>query len=281
MSATEALQQGGWSGWEASLELGFEQSSGRTVLKHRRQRGPLAVQRTFHPEGDTCHLYLLHPPGGVAGGDRLTIEIGLSPQTSALVTTPGATKFYNTTGPTAQQVQHFSLHDGCLEWLPQENILFAGARLHATTTIEVEDDGRFIGWDVTCLGRVSSDERFDRGSFYSRLLFYHNQRLLLVENQRVLDDECLESAAGLRNQPLQATLLAFPCTDEFLEPVRAQLSVQGTSSLIAATLVDGLLVVRALGSNSEALKQQLISIWQVLRPLLLERPVVQPRIWAT
>ena len=284
MNGLQRVEAG--QGWQAELELRFAQKhsqiGARTILQRSYHRGPLRVQRPFYPEHNLAHVYILHPPAGVVGGDELNIQLELLPGAQVLSTTPGSGKFYLSAGRIASLEQRLHIRSGAsLEWLPQENILFVGARLHATTTIEVEDDGRFIGWDVTCLGRVSSDERFDRGSFYSRLLFYHNQRLLLVENQRVLDEECLEAAAGLRNQPLQATLLAFPCTDEFLEPVRAQLSVQGTSSLIAATLVDGLLVVRALGSNSEALKQQLISIWQVLRPLLLDRPVVQPRIWAT
>ncbi len=281
LQSVEAAQ-----GWYAELDLGFaqthSQTGARTVLQRSYHRGPLRVQRPFYPEDDLAHVYILHPPGGVVGGDRLNIQLELLAGAQVLSTTPGCGKFYLSAGRMARLEQKLFINGGAsLEWLPQENILFAGAHLNATTTIEVEDDGRFIGWDVTCLGRVSSEERFDRGSFHSRLVFYHNRRLVLAENQRVLDEKSLEAAAGLRNQPLQATLLAFPCTDEILEPVRAKLSVQGTSPLIAATLVDGLLVVRALGSNSEALRQQLISLWEVLRPLLLERPVVQPRIWAT
>lgn len=277
---------GAAQGWQAQLDLRFaqthSQTGARTIIQRSYHRGPLRVQRPFYPEDQLAHVYILHPPGGVVGGDRLTIQLELLPGAQVLSTTPGSGKFYLSAGRFARLEQRLHIKGGAsLEWLPQENILFAGARLHATTTIEVEDDGRFIGWDVTCLGRVSRGERFDHGSFYSSLAFYHNQRLLLVENQRVLDETSLEAAAGLRNQPLQAILLAFPCKDEHLEPVRAQLSTQGASSLIAATLVDELLVVRVLGSNSEALKQQLISVWQVLRPLLLERPVVQPRIWAT
>ena len=284
MNGLQSVDAG--QGWQAQLDLRFalthSQIGARTILQRSYHKGPLRVQRPFYPEDQLAHIYILHPPGGVVGGDRLSIQLELLPGAKVLSTTPGSGKFYLSAGRTARLEQRLHIKAGAsLEWLPQENILFAGARLHTTTTIEVEDDGRFIGWDVTCLGRVSSHERFDRGKFYSRLMFYHNQRLLLVENQRVLDEQSLEAAAGLRNQPLQATLLAFPCTEELLQPVRAKLSVQGTSSLIAATVVDGLLVVRALGSNSEALRQQLISLWQVLRPLLLDRPVVQPRIWAT
>lgn len=273
-------------GWQAQLDLRFAQTRNparpRTILRRSYHRGPLRVQRPFYPEDTLAHIYILHPPGGVVGGDRLNINLEVSSRAQVLATTPGCGKFYLSAGHWARLEQTLRVKAGAsLEWLPQENILFAGARLHTSTAIEVEDDGTFIGWDVTCLGRPTSDERFDHGAFYSRLVFYHNRKLLLVENQRVLDEQTLEAAAGLRDHALLATLLAFPSNDEQLDRVRAQLSAQGTSASIAATRVDGLLVVRALGNNSEVLKQQLISVWQVLRPLLLDRPALQPRIWAT
>jgi urease accessory protein len=273
-------------GWQAELDLRFvqanSQAGSRTIMKRSVHRGPLRVQRPFYPEDALAHIYILHPPGGVVGGDQLTINLEVSSAAQVLATTPGSGKFYLSSGHWAKLEQSLSVAAGAsLEWLPQENILFAGARLHTRTTIDVDDDGTFIGWDVTCLGRPSTGERFDHGAFYSRLAFYHKQTLVLAEHQRVFDEQTLEAAAGLRGHALLATLLAFPCNDDHLEQVRAQLSAQGASAFIAATRMDGLLVVRALGNNSEGLKQRLISIWQVLRPLLLDRPALQPRIWAT
>jgi len=200
----------------------------------------------------------------------------------ALCTTPGSGKFYLSAGREAHLEQHLHVTRGSsLEWLPQENILFAGARLQAATCIELEDDAVFIGWDFTCLGRPASGERFEHGTLESRLTFYHNGELLLVENQRVLGEPQLSAAAGLRGQPVQGVLLAFPCTAAHLEAVRETLAQQPASPWIAATLIGQLLVVRALGDDSETLKQALMTVWQTLRPRLLERPAVVPRIWAT
>ncbi len=269
-------------GWRADLQLAFEHAGSRTILGRCRHYGPLRVQRAFYPEGNLAHIYILHPPGGVVGGDQLNIELDIHSGAQALCTTPGSGKFYLSAGSWAILDQHLQIAAGAsLEWLPQENILFAGARLHARTRIELEDDAVFIGWDVTCLGRPSSHERFEHGAFDSRLEFYHNQELLLVENQRILDPQDLDAAAGLRGQPVQATLLAFPCDDSHLESARRQLAMQGPSSLMGITLIDGLLVVRALGVSSEILKKQMTSVWRALRPMLLGRPAVLPRIWAT
>lgn len=277
MSATEALQQGGWSGWEASLELGFEQRSGRTVLKHRRQRGPLAVQRTFHPEGDTCHLYLLHPPGGVAGGDRLTIEIGLSPQTSALVTTPGATKFYNTTGPTAQQVQHFSLHDGCLEWLPQENIFFPDAAVELGTVVDLHGGARYIGWELNCLGRPVIGERFAEGRALFSTRLRRDGRPLLIDRLAV-DKSSLSGSATLRDQPVVATFVATGADKAVLDRAR-DVTAQATST--GLTLLGDVFVCRYLGDSTEQARKLFVAIWQAIRPMLIGKEAVLPRIWAT
>jgi len=265
-------------GWQARLELDFSQTHSHTKIKRSWHTGPLRVQRPFYPEGNLAHIYILHPPAGVVGGDQLHITLDVANEAQVLCTTPGSGKFYLSAGDWALLEQTLRVRAGTsLEWLPQENILFAGARLHARTRIELEDDAVFIGWDINCLGRPCSHERFEHGAFDSRLEFYHKQNLVLVENQRVLDKQTLNAAAGLRGYPMQATLLAFPCTTQQLEIVRECLE----NDLLGATLIDGLLVVRTLGKNSETLKQQLTVIWKKLRPELLGRTAASPRIWAT
>lgn len=282
-------------GWKALLQLKFEHKtstmegktnsektvSGKTVLGKTRHYGPLRVQRPFYPEGGLAHIYILHPPGGVVGGDILNIDFTLEKNSQVLSTTPGSGKFYLSAGDWAKLQQNLLIKPGaCLEWLPQENILFSGARVQARTRIDCRGDGKFIGWDISCLGRPSIGETFTEGAFDSRLEFYHNDTLLFIENQRVFNNKDLHASAGLRSNPLQASLLAFPCTTEHLETVRKKIETH-TSELFAATLVDGLLIVRALGNNSEQIKQQLTQVWQVLRPMLLKRFAVPPRIWAT
>jgi len=78
-------------GWHAALELGFAAASGATRLARRKHRGPLVVQRPFLPEGPgVAHVYVLHPPGGLVGGDELTLDVEVDAGAHALVTTPAA-----------------------------------------------------------------------------------------------------------------------------------------------------------------------------------------------
>ncbi len=123
------------SGWQAHLRLRFNgdiprflengdapRPVGRTRLVERTHTGPLVVQRPFHPEGDPCHVYLVHPPGGVVGGDELRIDVQVDAGAHALITTPAATKFYRCDGRVSSQTQELRAAGATLEWLPQENI---------------------------------------------------------------------------------------------------------------------------------------------------------------
>jgi len=123
-------------GWQASLELAFAaDTSGATRLDRRAHRGPFLVQRPFFPEGrEVCHVYLLHPPGGLVGGDELRLDLRVGEGARALVTTPAAGKAYRTLGPVSRQTQALSVADGAaLEWLPQETIVYDGAAVNSSS----------------------------------------------------------------------------------------------------------------------------------------------------
>jgi hypothetical protein len=107
----------------------------------------LRVQRPFYPESrEVCHVYLLHPPGGLVSGDELQIDIAVGRDAWALLTTPGAGKVYGSDGQGVRQQQALRIaRGGTLEWLPQEMILFDGARADLGTRVELEGDARFLG----------------------------------------------------------------------------------------------------------------------------------------
>ena len=271
------------SGWKAELELGFSTQHHRTVMDRVSHSGPLRVQRPFYPEGEVCHVYMLHPPGGVVGGDHLDISITAGPGAMVLLTTPGSTKFYQSAGDWALFDQRLHVQEGgSLEWFPQENILFPGARLQAKTDVLLSGDAVFLGWDIICLGRPSNQERFETGQLDAGLNIYRDGQPVLLERQRVLSAESLDAAAGMRGFPMLAVLMATPCDESHLQKVQLLLEgMKDDGEPIGVTLVDGLLVVRALGWQTEQLQKKLIPVWQELRQSLLQRPAVMPRIWAT
>ena len=169
--------------WRAQLDLGFSRRADTTLLSTRYHRGPLMVQRPFYPEGpEVCHVYVLHPPGGVVGGDRLEINVSCQADAQALVTTPAAGKFYRSMGAPAVLEQRLTVSENALlEWLPQENILFSGSIGKMNTTVELEGNAMFIGWEIVCLGRPASGETFENGIFSQSLKVVKNQNLLLAD----------------------------------------------------------------------------------------------------
>ncbi|MCG8467802.1 MAG: urease accessory protein UreD [Gemmatimonadetes bacterium] len=269
------------SGWVAQLELEFEPRVSRTVLARRKQRGPLAVQRPFYPESEVCHLYLLHPPGGVVGGDRLEITADVQMGAAVVVTTPGATKFYRSGGRDAFQRQVLNVKaGGSLEWFPQENIFFPGTRVALETVVHLETEARFMGWEIQCLGRPANQERFNYGRLSLQLQIYREGTPLLLERLNVAGEAELSGAASLRSYPVSATFIASGVTTGIRDEVRESLVTRG-DDLAAATLLDDLLIVRYLGVSTESARKLFVHLWSLLRPTLLKRAACPPRIWFT
>ena len=248
MASAEVQHAGNLSGtgWEASIELGFSRRNERTVLAEKRQYGPLTVQRSFYPEGDVCHLYLLHPPGGIAGGDRLEVQVTTSPESHALITTPGAAKFYRSSGPTASTSQQFYLTGGTLEWLPQENIFFPGAQVEMLTEINLSDGANYIGWEIHCLGRPVISERFEHGRLISKTVVKRDGKPLLIDRLVVDGEHSLDGKATLRGRPVTATLIASGADSKILETAR-EIIGEVSATNTAVTLLADILVCRYLG----------------------------------
>jgi urease accessory protein len=273
-------------GWNARLALDFAFDRGHTRLIRKGQSGPLAVQRPFFPEGPAiCHVYLLHPPGGLVPGDALTLEAHVGEGASALLTVPAATKIYRSDGRTACQIQGLSVAPGgTLEWLPQETILFDRAKARLSTRVDLAPGANFLGWDLVCFGRPACGEGFSAGSCQQTLEVWRGDRPLLIERARY-DGDVLSAAYGLRGMPVVATFLACgPALNKdtipgLLESLRA-MKPDG-SDLLSVTALGDLLVFRYLGGNVEHARQHLENAWRHVRPVLLSRPASPPRVWST
>jgi len=267
-------------GWTARLELEYAVRQQRTVLVRNRHEGPLVVQRPLYPEAEVCHTCLLHPPGGVVGGDRLEIDILAGKGTAILLTTPGATKFYRSAGSRAVQEQQLTVASGALlEWFPQDNIFFPGAEAELTTRVDLAPTGQFMGWEIHCLGLPVNNERFRSGSLQTRLAIYRAGRPLLLDRLRVAGEEELERCAGLRGFPVSATFIATGGKADMLSSLRELTA--GQDALYGVTLVDEVLVARYLGHSTFAAHELFTAVWKLLRPQITGRCACVPRIWAT
>ncbi len=275
------------AGWEATLALEFSCPEGaRTTLTKREHTGPLRVQKALYPEGGhICHAVIVHPPGGIAGGDNLHIGVSVGTSAHTLITTPGATKWYKANGkPSSQVVEIKAAAGAVLEWLPQETIIFNQADSLTSTTVNLAENALYLGWEVLCLGRTASGETFDAGRHRQRCSIRKNGGLLWNE-QGALDGggAALASAVGFAGAPVCATLLAAgrAVPHALVDTARAMITGQAFESRVALTRLPNLLAARYLGASSEEAKQAFALLWQVLRPALAGHPAITPRLWHT
>ncbi len=278
-------QDATFAGWQARLNLEYGQRGDATILTRRVHTGPLRVQKPFYPEGGkVCHSVLLHPPAGIVGGDELAITVSVGDNAHALLTTPGAAKWYRSAAPWAtQQLKLVVEKEATLEWLPQETIVFDGARAAMETGIVLDATASFIGWEVLCLGRRASGERFDAGTLTLATRIERASRPIWLE-RGVLEggSALLHSPAGLAGYSVSATLLAAGknLTPMLLAACR-ELAPAESGVVHGLTLLPEVLVARYLGHSSEAARGWFVALWNLLRPALIGRPAHIPRIWNT
>lgn len=280
------------SGWEAKLQLHFARNdTDETILASRLHSGPLVVQKPLYPEGRAvCHVILLHPPGGVAGGDSLTVNVTAGPASHALMTTPGAGKWYKSNNRLASQSLLFGVEQGgMLEWLPQETILFDGAEVHWQTRIDLAADACYMGWEIVCFGRSASGEKFRYGKLRQQTEIFQQGKRLWGEYAAIKGgDMLLSSPTGLADRSVYGTFLIAGSliNDEQLKAIRAialehDSNIKETEDISGITRIGSILAIRYLGNSSEMARQYFVAVWSILRPSVCGRDANIPRIWET
>jgi urease accessory protein len=271
-------------GWRAELDLRFARRAATTVLTHNAHRGPLQVQKALYPEGsETCHIALLHPPGGIVGGDDLRVRVSLSAASRVLLTTPGATKWYRSESAPAAQSMSFVLEDqAVLECLPREHILFDGAAVSIGLDVDLAATATYVGWDLLCFGRRASGEIWRRGQLRMQSSIRRQGRLLWSESANIdAAGGFSRSAAGLAGLSVSGTLLVAGAAVEDAVVARCRgLTPVGREARYAVTRVASVFVARYLGDSAEAGFQWFTELWTLLRPEVAQRTVCAPRVWA-
>jgi urease accessory protein len=286
--------------WNASLKIAYgtrdEGLYVATVPTLRRHEGPLRIQKGFRPEGpEVWHQVVVHPPGGIARGDQLEIDITAASNARVLLTTPGATKWYRqstNTAPetTASQALRIRVESGaCVEWLPMENIYFSGARARLSARFDLAEDATLIAIDGHSLGRPAAQEPFQSGSLAWHNAFVIADRLAYEEQGRIASTD----QASLHQRRAYSTGLGGASAWAQLTVVSSQVAL-GVDKLggkqwyedlknqgLAATCLESILLVRWRGNRVDHGMGLLREVWAQIRPSVTGRSAVAPRIWAT
>jgi urease accessory protein len=273
--------------WHAHLRLRYTHDAGRCLALDRHE-GPLRVLRRLYPEGPAvCHHVLVHPPGGVVGGDVLEIDAELGALSHALITTPGATRFYRSAGAEAEQRVQVRIEDGArLEWLPLENIAYSGCKAVNRSRFDLAPLAEMIGWDVLALGLPAAEKAFDAGRYLQQLELpgvWLERGLIDAADRRLLD-----SPLGWAGRRVLATLwfaagsaLTTPRHEALLDAARARIGADGACSAGATLLHERVVVLRALAHRVEPAMQLLAQVWADWRAAAWGLEPCAPRVWRT
>jgi urease accessory protein len=272
--------------WHASLKLDYTREGGRSVARFAHD-GPLRILQSLWPEGDAvCHNVLVHPPGGLVGGDTLAIEVQGSEGSHALVTTPGASRFYRSDGDAAVQEVRIRLASGArLEWLPLETLYYSGCRAENRLRMELAPGAQLLGWDIAALGLPGAGLPFVRGSVLQELELagaWLERGRIAAEDKRLMD-----GPLGWAGHRCLATLffaageaLSRPQREALLDAARAVIEPHALASSAGATAPGPrVLVVRVLAPVVEPALQLLKAVRRAWRPLLWDLPPDEPRGW--
>ncbi|MFS0515517.1 urease accessory protein UreD [Nostoc sp. UIC 10607] len=268
-------------GWHGKLNLVYADCQGKTQLIYNHQQAPLKVQRPFYPEGEkVCHSVILHTAGGVVGGDRLSSNIHLQPQAQALITTAAASKIYRSNGLQARQTIQMQVDAGaCLEWLPQETILFNDAIYRQDLRVELATGASWLGWEITRFGRSARGEKFLQGEWRSHTEIWQRDVPLWIDRQCLGGSEDIfHSPHGLAGKPIVGSLVwvAGAVSGEIVEKTRNLWDGEGEAGV--SRLQHGLLC-RYRGASTSEVRNWFINVWQMLRVSFLNCGNCIPRVW--
>lgn len=276
------------SNWRADLQVSYALEAERTVARHQHQ-GPLRILKSLYPEGDAvCHNVLVHPPGGLVGGDTLAASVQVGEGAHGLVTTPGATRFYRSeAGAVAAQSVQARLAAGArLEWLPLEALAYPGCEARNEARFALAPGAEMMCWDITALGLPAAGQPFERGRFAQHLEI---EGVWLEQGVIAADDALLMNGLlGLAGRRCLATLvfaagsaIARPRQERALEAVRALIEAHELRAIAGVTAAHGqVLVLRALSDLTEPSLDLLRQAWGLWRRELWGMAAEPPRLWA-
>ena len=268
-------------GWHGKLNLVYANRQDSTQLIYNHHQAPLKVQRPFYPEGqEVCHSVILHTAGGVVGGDRLSSQIHLQPHSQALITTAAASKIYRSNGLPARQTIEIQVDaNACLEYLPQETILFNGAIYRQDLRVKLATGASYLAWEITRFGRSARGEKFLQGEMRSHTEIWQNGIPLWIDRQIVPgSEEVFHSPHGLAGNPVVGSFvcLGFPLSGEIINQARS-LIIQNSD--VGVTRLQNGLLCRYRGNSTSEVRSWFTNIWQILRVSCLNRGNCIPRVW--
>jgi urease accessory protein len=238
----------------------------RSCLDQVYERGPLRARFPRLGRGERLECVCLNTGGGIAGGDRLAVAVEAGDGAAVSVTSQAAEKVYRSDGPVARVALRLVARRGAgLSWLPQETILFDGARLSRRLDAEVSGNARLLVCEAVVFGRSAMGERVAAGTFADRWHVRRDGRLVFADALALdgaIDAVLARPAVAAGASAIGTLLLAAGDAEPRLAAVRTALEraeVEG-----GASAFDGLLVARLLAGDGFELRRAVLAVLAAL-----------------
>ena len=266
---------------DGAVRLALGQRDGRTRIETLYQRAPARVLFPDAPTDQPAQAVLINPAGGIAGGDRIAIEIQAGPGTVATATTQAAEKVYRALDAPARLDTRIAVADGAwFEWLPQETILFDGARLDRRLAFDLAPAARLLAAETVLFGRAARGEQMRHGQLLDSWAVRRDGHLVWADRLRLTGDirAQLDRPFGFAGAVGLTTLLhAGPEAASFLPRAREIAATEPAEG--AATLVNGILLIRFLDRDGARLRESAASAAMTLRHEIAGLSPTPPRVW--
>ncbi len=272
------------SGWHGIVDLVYANQNGKTQVTGCYTQSPFKIQRPFYPEGqEICHSVVLHTAGGIVSGDKLYQNLYLQDNAKSLITTAAASKIYKSNGKLANQNINIKIDAGaCLEFIPQETIVFDRAVYRQDVTVNLAPEASFFGWEITRFGRSARGENFLHGEWRSNTEVWQGGCPLWIDRQWLVGgEEMFYSPNALYGKPLVGTLFCIgkPVSEEVVAKSRNCWYNRKTQGEAGVTQLLSGLLCRYRGSSTSEVKHWFMDVWQLLRPNYLGISAIKPRVW--
>ena len=258
--------------------LGFVRRDGETVLRECYQEAGLRIRLPRPAPGMPLEAVVINTAGGLTGGDRFDLAVTLGEGARAVVASQAAEKVYRSAGGVGAFSTSITLAAGaCLDWLPQEAILFDGAALDRRLAVDMAADASFLGVESVVFGRLARGESVDAAFLFDRWRIRRAGRLVYAEGLKfdgAVAGRLARPAACAGALAAASLVIVSPDAEARLEPVRERLAGLAEAGVEGgASAFEGLLSARLLSADPFALRRGLVRLLEGLRGPL-------PRVWS-
>ncbi len=259
---------------QGEVRLSFKPVDCRTGLDKLYQQGCLKVRlpkrTTPNPEA-----VLINTAGGLTGGDAMKINVDWQAETSAIVTTQACERIYKSTGTDACITSRLSVAErATAHWLPQETILFQGARLGRRMHVTMAKSATLIACEAVIIGRPAMGEHVHAASLRDEWIIERDGKIAFIDRLKLVGDVSAvldETAVARRARAFASIITAGSDTARHCDVARAVIDEHGL--LGGSSNLDGVCLTRILAPSGHELRKVVMPILAGLCSADL------PRVW--